>query len=191
MKIEKPDSLDAVEEIFSCAPCGIGFFVVDSQKPLYLNDAYYKLVGYTPQEYKDQIGTEYQKLFFAEDIDITNKIDQFFDSTKSAAAFEYRIKRKDGSKIWARLTVSYIVLSNQKCVLCFCEDISNEKENYTHLIQVAESIGSSIYVMRIKDRKEYLLYANSTFYDLIVFLKICICRIWRSLISCLYHLQIS
>lgn len=74
MKIEKPDSLDAVEEIFSCAPCGIGFFVVDSQKPLYLNDAYYKLVGYTPQEYKDQIGTEYQKLFFAEDIDITNKI---------------------------------------------------------------------------------------------------------------------
>ncbi|MEA4923120.1 MAG: hypothetical protein VB031_07095 [Eubacteriaceae bacterium] len=64
---QKHYNIDKLKKVFAAAPCGIGIFVAETRQPLFLNDAYYRLTGYTPEEYAEIISNEEQKLMFSLD----------------------------------------------------------------------------------------------------------------------------
>ncbi|MEA4923119.1 MAG: PAS domain-containing protein [Eubacteriaceae bacterium] len=80
---------------------------------------------------------------------------------------QYRILRKDESVCWIALSMTYVLIDENQCVLCFFEDITAEKENFAQMKLVADSIGSSICVKRIKNGQEQFIYANESFFKMI------------------------
>lgn len=159
--------LKDVREIFSIAPFGIGVFDRQSREPIFLNEAYYKLVGYTPEEYTKLIANQDQKLIFPDDRLINQKNTEAFSSHGIVSNARFRIVTKNKKVCWVDLCIIPITISEKKYALCFFEDITNEKEQFAQLKLVAESIGNSICVLSIKKGKEELLYANETFFNLI------------------------
>lgn len=155
--------LQYLENAFATAPCGVGIFEENSGKMIFLNTAYYKLIGYSPEEYSREIGDGYEQLIFGADISIS-------DSTRKDIAVsgtsggEYRSVRRDGSVCWIKLSMTAIDLDERSVVLCFFEDVTAEKENLKQLKIIADNIGSSISIMRVKDDVESLAYANDTFF---------------------------
>lgn len=78
--------------------------------------------------------------------------------------YEYRVICKNGDIRWIRLNAEYADVDGINCAVCFLTDISAEKEKFAQLKLVAESIGSCISVMKVKDDTESLVYANDTFF---------------------------
>ncbi len=167
MDEQKRYQLDDVRDVFSTAPCGIGIFDPKTREPIFLNTAYYKLVGYTPEEYAELIANNDQRLIFSDDRAITKENTEQFSQQGIVTNARFRIVRKSGEICWVDLCIVPIMIDGNKYALSFFEDITIEKEQFAQLKLVAESIGSSICVMRIKNGKEEILYANETFYNLI------------------------
>ena len=159
--------IDELKSIFSAAPCGVGIFSGQEHNPLFLNDAYFRMVGYTPEEYKRVIANDDTQLFFPEDLPVNEKITRDYADTGKLTGIEYRIVQKNGALRWIKLHITPITADGKNCALCFFEDITVEKENLEQMKLVAESIGSSICVLRIKNGLEQLIYANETFFHLI------------------------
>ncbi len=160
-------ALEKLKSVFSNAPCGVGVFASGTREPLFLNDAYYHIVGYTPQEYGDLVSNQDQKLLFPMDVSMNERLEQRYCDDGSLSGAQYRVLRKDGGVCWVDLTMVTITVDKQDCALCFFKDITAEKENFAQMRLVADSIGSSICVMRIKNGKERLLYGNELFFRLI------------------------
>lgn len=119
MKKQDGYTLNELKGVFAQAPCGVGIFTAYEQTALYYNEAYFKLVGYTPEEYAGQIGKEYQKLVFAEDRHIQARIVDSVAKKGGVTAVEYRIEQKDKSVRWVRLSNTPIVVDEENCLLCF------------------------------------------------------------------------
>ncbi len=165
MKLQNGYELEKLKGVFSVAPCGVALFRAKDQTALYYNDAYYKLVGYTPEEYAAQVDGDYQKLIFAGEQPVHARITETIASTGGVSAAEYRIVQKSGDVRWVRMSSSAITVNGMDCSLCFFEDITPEKDSFVQLRLVAESIGESISVLLLKKEGQELLYANSTFYE--------------------------
>ena len=159
-------SLEKMKSVFAAAPCGVGIFAAVTREPLFLNNAYYRLVGYTPEEYRQLISNEDRKLFYPPDEPMSERVAQRYASDGCLAGVQYRVVQKDGGVCWVELNMISVTVDGGDCALCFFEDITAEKENFAQMKLVAESIGSSICVMRVKGEQEQLLYANNTFYQL-------------------------
>lgn len=52
MKSENTEVLEQMKIIGDLAPCGIGLYDLETSEPIFLNKAYYKLIGYTEEEYQ-------------------------------------------------------------------------------------------------------------------------------------------
>ena len=167
MNTRESYTLEKLKSIFTAAPCGVGVFAAETYEPLFLNDAYYRLVGYTQEEYKKLISNQDQRLFFPPDQAMAEQVSQRYLHDGNLSGIQYRIIQKNGGVCWVDLTIISVVADGGDCALCFFENITAEKENFAQMKLVADSIGSSICVMRIKNEKEQLLYANKTFFDLI------------------------
>lgn len=160
-------TLEHLKSVFASAPCGVGVFAAQARDPLFLNDAYFRMVGYTPEEYAELISNEDQKLLFPMDLPVNQRVEQRYSNDGSLSGAEYRVIQKNGGICWVNLTMVSIAADGRDCALCFFEDITAEKENFAQMKLVMDSIGNSICVMRIKSEKEHLLYANDTFFRLI------------------------
>lgn len=160
-------NLDELKGIFTPAPCGVGVFAMGTREPLFLNDAYYRIVGYTPEEYSDIIANDDKKLVYPPDYPVGELIMKKYAENVNLSCVEYRIVQKNGGVCWVDLTMTPIDVDGVEYALCFFQDITAEKENFTQMKLVADSLGSSICVMRIKKGVEHLLYANETFFSLI------------------------
>lgn len=69
-------SIEQLELLMSQAPCGVDLFEIDTRHPIYFNDEYYKISGYTKEEYKNIRENKAETLLFQEDMDIgKNKAD--------------------------------------------------------------------------------------------------------------------
>lgn len=167
MDEQKHYRMEELRSAFFSAPCAVGIFNAQTREPLFLNAAYYGLVGYSSDEYDTLISNEDQKLIFPADLPINRSNTEQFSKTGNVSNIQFRIVRRNGEVRWVDLCMTPIVVDDVNCALSFLEDITAEKEHLTQLRLLAESIGSSICVMRIKDGKEQLLYANETFFKLI------------------------
>ena len=137
-------SLEKMKSVFAAAPCGVGIFAAGTREPLFLNNAYYRLVGYTPEEYRQLISNEDRKLFYPPDEHMSERVAQRYASDGCLAGVQYRVVQKDGGVCWVELNMISVTVDGGDCALCFFENITAEKENFAQMKLVAESIGSSI-----------------------------------------------
>lgn len=152
--------------VFDDAPCGIGVFTELTDAPLFLNKAYYELVGYTKEAYQNQIGNDHKKLIFSEDIPLFVQYNKRFYETRTIKNLQYRIVRADGSIRWVKLNISDVLFAGKNASLCYFLDMTSEKNAATQLELVSDNIGDSISVFNVKNGKEVLVYANDNFYKL-------------------------
>lgn len=164
MKSQNAYALESLKSVLAAAPCGVGVFTARERKALYYNGAYFKLVGYTPEEYAEQIGGDYQKLIFAAEEPVHAHISNAVRSAGGVEAAEYRIVQKNENVRWVRMSSAAITVDGTDCALCFFEDVTPEKDSFEQLRLVAESTGSSISVILMKKGTQELLFANSTFF---------------------------
>lgn len=61
-------SLLELKDVFIAAPCGVCIFDSATGQPLFLNEIYYRITGYTPEEYDRLIGEQYKRLIFPPDL---------------------------------------------------------------------------------------------------------------------------
>lgn len=133
---------------------------------LYTNEAYFSLIGYTRQKYEELIGDDYmQVLFDADRATAENPADA--ESSDEVPGRQYRIVRRDGSIHWIKMNASIIIVSRRKCVLCFFEDVTMQHQEQSRLALIADSVGSSISLILIRNGVEEIVYANDLFYQLI------------------------
>ncbi|MDD3242831.1 MAG: PAS domain-containing protein [Eubacteriales bacterium] len=163
---EREFSLEKLKRGFAAAPCGVGVFAIGTRDPLFLNDAYYRMTDYTSQEYAQLIANEDRKLLFSLDLPIIEQAEQRYRDDGTLSGAQYRVVQKNGGVCWVDLTMVSIRADERDCALCFFENITAQKENFTHMKLVTDSIGSGICVMRVKDGTESLLYVNDAFFSL-------------------------
>ena len=97
-------SLEKMKSVFAAAPCGVGIFAAGTREPLFLNNAYYRLVGYTPEEYRQLISNEDRKLFYPPDEHMSERVAQRYASDGCLAGVQYRVVQKDGGVCWVEGT---------------------------------------------------------------------------------------
>lgn len=159
--------IEALKELFAASPCGVALADAVSNEVIFANDAFVSMGGYSLEEYREQIGLDYRRLTIGTEADGVDRIEDKFASGGVVADGIYRVARKDGSVYWMRLNAHGIVADGRNCALCFVEDVTAQKENLEQMRLVAESIGSSISVMRVENGVERLAYANSTFFEML------------------------
>lgn len=159
--------LDQLKSLCDSAPCGMGIFTNHNETPLYLNEAYFKLIGYTSDEYKKEFSDCADKLLIPDDSHISDKAVKLFNNEPQNLTSEYRIKQKNGNIKWVRLTVTPFMTAKKHYGLCFFEDITAEKENLSMLKSISDNTGLSISVIKVSGNSSTVIYGNTRFYELI------------------------
>ncbi len=72
---------------------------------IFVNDRYYEILGYTRQQYQDEIGNGYCAVH-PEDWQAVREKSQAAVRTGAPSAVEYRVARRDGREIWVRQVFS-------------------------------------------------------------------------------------
>ena len=160
-------NLEQLQAIFAEISVGVGVFKIDDQKPLFLNKAYYKLVGYDQDAYDRHIAGDDAKIIVPSDMHKEKEIRKEFYATGKLENKEFRVCRKDGRVQWLSLSMTKIRLGKEDCALCFYRNISAAKEKLNYLQLGVNNIGSSVFVMLIRAAGIKMLYANDTFFKLI------------------------
>ncbi|NCB92431.1 MAG: PAS domain S-box protein [Clostridia bacterium] len=155
------------EFILNQVPCGIGIFEIESSMPVFLNDAYFDIIGYSREEYAAIQREQAEKLVYSPDMPISIQSRADFRNHGNEKEYEYRIVRKDGSIRWVKLNLEEIVIEQKKYAFASFSDFTAEKETYTRLNTISENIDSSISMFQVTSRGEELIYANPTFYHII------------------------
>lgn len=129
MKERKHYDLESLKNVFADAPCGAAVITVNSEEALFFNPAYYSVTGYTPEEYREQIGDDYRRLVFLEDTGVF-ALSKASLSESRDVDYEYRVICKNGDIRWIRLNAEYADVDGINCAVCFFTDISAEKEKF-------------------------------------------------------------
>lgn len=157
-------SMEKLERILSTAPCGVGIFTLQHHTALYFNPAYYRLVGYTPEEYASIKGDKKESLLYPEDLKLSDSAMAALAGGEEGKEYTFRILRRGGEMRYVRLSFVPFLDASQSCVLCFFDDVTPEQEKYAQLKLIADNIGSSICVIKFDKNGKQLLYANNQFF---------------------------
>jgi PAS domain S-box-containing protein len=156
--------LEDLKVILSAVPCGAGVFT-EQKEPLYLNDIYADLTGYSLDNYHKLINSKKQNDMFQKDL--KDYEEQFKEQhKKNHSGMVYRIVKPDGNVIWVQLDAEAILVDGKAGSVCFLKDITLEKENVSSLKLVSENVDSGISVVLLKNGVQSLVYANDTFYEI-------------------------
>jgi PAS domain S-box-containing protein len=160
-------SLEELKKMLNQAPCGIGLFEYKGNgKAAYLNDTYYRLIGYTRDEYASLGESVISDLIYQEDLHVISANSQKMDLVGSADS-EYRITRKDGQLRWIKLNASKMDVDGQNLIFCAFTDITTEKEIASRLNLICDHVGCSISIMQISNGTHSPIYTNDMFYEML------------------------
>ena len=121
------DMMEQLRRTSDLAPCGIGLYDAETSIPVFLNKAYYKLIGYTEEEYEiHKSDPEY--LIFPEDVSIARKSQSIYDADGKVSSTEYRIVRKDGTVRWVQLDISTLSIDGKQYAYTYFVDITSRIE---------------------------------------------------------------
>lgn len=156
-----------LKQFLSTLRIGAAIFDYESGKALYLNDEYFKIIGYSEKEYKEILSGDEIKLAFPNDKKIIEETKKSLIEKQKVENIKYRIISKDGEILSIEYN-SFLVLVDEKVsVLCFFKDITKEKDLEKRLDILTSSVGSSLSILKIKNGNTQLVYANQTFFDLL------------------------
>ena len=160
-------SLEEFKRMLNQAPCGIGLFeYMGNGRAIYLNDTYYKLIGYTKAEYTALGEAVISDLMYHEDLQLTSKHMQRMEQ-EGTLDCEYRIVRKDGQIRWIKLNASTMEIDAQKVSFCAFTDITAQKEIANRLNLICDHVDCSISIMQIENGIQKPIYTNDMFYKML------------------------
>ncbi len=137
--------------------CGIGIFNAETRQPLFLNDAYYHMVGYTKEEYAAVIADDGQKLIYPKDLPICRGSAEKFSREGSVSNSRFRVVRKNGEIRWVDLCIIPIKAYGAGCALCFFEDITEKNKSVLYQSLVDDSV-TGIFVA--EQHAHRIIYCN-------------------------------
>lgn len=132
-------------------PYGVGLFREGKADALFYNDNFYKLTGYTKEEYEKIVRTAPELFFFQEDRDSATQIFRRLTGGDTNGHFECRMMRKDGSSMWLRTDTSQFHLEGEELRLVSFTDDTAKKDAVTHLNIIGDNVDSSISIFHIVD----------------------------------------
>lgn len=117
-------------KILDDLPCGVGIYEENPTiREIYLNDAFFEMIGYTRQEYallKDRPAESYiapeDRWKYAENV-------LKMQERGFIADCEYRVIRQDGTLRWVQLNVSRIRIGDETAYFATYTDITRAKES--------------------------------------------------------------
>lgn len=141
-ELRRLDSDERYRATFEQAPIGILHTSLDG-KFLRCNARFASLIGYTAEEIPH---LSFSQITHPDDLQLSNeKLQELLNGVSGMPSFEKRYIRKDGSEVWARLTLS--LRRDRKGQLLHCitlvEDISARKEAEYHLAQAQMALAAS------------------------------------------------
>lgn len=163
---QKRNVIHKMETLLNQAPCGIGLYDSVTSIPVFLNDAYYQIIGYSREEY-EPLMNDIDALMFKSDISVAHKSQKDYEQSGSGTGYQYRIVRKDGQIRWVKLNMTTVEIDGKNYAFATFVDYTQEHEAYTQLHTVAENVDGSISMLQVSKEKSELLYANSGFYRMI------------------------
>lgn len=138
----------------------------------YANSTYYKLHGYTKEQFEAETDSCVESLIHPEDIkNINSQIDAFLNGISSELVVEYRITKRNGKIAWLRASAVIKKDSNRKPVIVgIIIDVTESKLSEIAYISQTKEI-SEIYntipggVFRCKFNEDWdVVFANDGFY---------------------------
>jgi len=123
------------EEIISKA--GVGLYIVQKGKFVYISDLYQQMTGYTDQ---DLLGKNSLDYIHADDREKVRKLAIKFLKKEISEPYEYRFIRKDHELRWILETVTPIVYQGERATLGSFMDINDRK-----MTEVALSLSEEKY----------------------------------------------
>lgn len=102
-------------------PCGIGIYEIKNGKAFltYINDAYYKMLGYTREERAIYMGEKHVEAVYPEDMEpVWESIQDIIDGSDDIDVM-YRIWNKAGELIWIRM-VGLVVERKEDNIVLYC-----------------------------------------------------------------------
>ena len=172
MTEEMKSQEDQISLLANKAECGLVKLAYNSEMTiLYANDYFYRLHGYTPEEYTEQFGTNALARIHPDDAQRFKASVARQLSMGTALRFEYRIIKKDGSICWLLIKGQMTATEQRIAYLCSCIDITAMKVSYQDLAKskqdldvISNSVPGGVAKIRTSDFK--LLYANNTFFEI-------------------------
>ncbi len=136
---ERPHNISEYEEIMSAVPCGILVTEADDDFTLlYVNEGYYNLVGYTPEEHYNKFGKRGASTMHPDEAALVARAAKEQMAKAGAFSAEVRLAHKTQGYIWVSLSGRLRVTENGHKVYVVVIDISDyvvalerlEKEHY-------------------------------------------------------------
>ncbi len=159
--------LEVFEELMDQMPCASGLFEPLSGEMIFLNAAYYSLVGYTAKEYKVIHKNGYKEHIFEADISVPGISAEEFKRTGKALDYEYRIIHKDQSILWVKMNATLMEIGGNRYAFVSFTDITKEKEAYLQVTMIAENTNSGVALFKMAHGREDVVYANSKFFEML------------------------
>ena len=160
-------SLEELKKMLNQAPCGIGLFEYRGNgRAAYLNDTYYRLTGYTRDEYASLGETVIPGLMYEADLHIVSANSHKLE-LEGEIDSEYRIVRKDGQLRWIKFNASRMDVDGQHLIFCAFTDMTAEKESTSRLNLICDHVGCSISILQISNGAQKPIYTNDMFYEML------------------------
>ncbi|NCB32721.1 MAG: PAS domain S-box protein [Erysipelotrichia bacterium] len=168
MKADAVYHIETFKQVFRDAPFGVGVFDLQTGQSLFLNEAFYRIIEYTPEEYNAIISDDLSLLLYDQDKIITETIKKELQETGSVKNLEYRIIKKNKGISTIQVSIVIIHLDGRTCAFCYFEDVTSEREYLEHFKLIAENTDSSISLLRlnVKDKTIKLIFANDIFFKM-------------------------
>ncbi|MCX6004591.1 MAG: PAS domain S-box protein, partial [Chloroflexi bacterium] len=139
---------------------GIGVYIIQNKKFVYVNPFFEKLTGYSSDEL---LGMRALSLVVPKDrATVRKKAARYLKNRQSAKSYEYRFKKKNGEVIWALERVSPILYMGQRATLGSFMDIGERKRLEEALIH-SEEIHRTMLAQMSELYAELDLAGNFTF----------------------------
>ena len=148
------------KKILDALPCGIVIYDDSPQgKELYFNDAFFKIIGYTREEYLKIKNRPFESYIYEEDRYIYHRNQKTIAKTGKVENSEYRVVCKDKSLRWVQLNISTIKLAKEHAYFASFVDITKNKEeelasinSQTRYKLVLESTNTAVFDWDVRNR---------------------------------------
>ena len=121
-------SIAQLKNMLNKVPGGVGLYKIGSQQgALYLNDAFFELIGYTREAYAAVAAQPFPSFICPEDRWIYEENVRKMQSQGFVKDCEYRVVRPDGSLRWVQLNVSPMEMDENTVYFATFTDITRTK----------------------------------------------------------------
>ncbi|MBW7572213.1 diguanylate cyclase domain-containing protein [Caproiciproducens faecalis] len=146
------DIMTQLQTLANSIPGGVAQYLYDGDlKLLYASDGFYKLTGYTKEEYALLPGEEGIRNVHSEDAQLVAILLKKQIEDNRPVTAEFRMVKKDGGVIWVSLSGTHTVNQNNQVIYqCVYTDITSLKQTQEELevererYQIAENLSDDI-----------------------------------------------